>query len=967
MRASIVAQAAQQIIENKGVAGTDGRGIATNYAELCTQANGRLTRCASLARDGRLVESVHLADESPALLDLCTTLDFPKVEDWRTLCKTNGWPLAPAIDAKAIQVINDAYGAGLPLEPLLNEYRAVMRNRDRHAAVPILRRLVQAEPHNQTWKEDLIAFETRRLEEVAAETAQAETTGDIVKLTDLAAEIASASWSVTVGKELIATVEQTLRRTEIGQAKDECQTLSNRLTKAFTERDVARTEDTLGQLQTVTIAHGISLSDEVAKQVAAARSWVNNTRTAEATEKAYKEAEERLAKAVEEGNGASAITALDNIARFNRRPPEVLAKRANDIAEEYRTATRRTRGLKLAAAIVTTITAIATGFLVYRTMALQKRAKTTDQELSNLYSKQDLNGLTNRLATIKTIEPNLWKTAEVQSWIPKAAILGKQWQDQRAEIESHLQTVECWITQGFPDEERTVTLTLARIGEALQRPSTRTTDHARSTNANQKWQEELARRQMTTAENWTRTHDSATEAVKHASYIIGKGTPSATVEEHLKKASEAVKMATRFAVTPETQQEVGTLAQLLDQATQALSRRDSLLTTLKSPQTLKTYLDAGTEFTANYPNHPLTPRIASISRNRTMYEMLAEGPTTGNPHNRFWGDGLNAGTTPDSTLGDRWQTTKQELLQWGDEALLVDVQQWTEITGRARRLLILRGKPQKDGEDYVLTCFDVNKDARTVAPDFKTERFRNAQGDRPQRLAYCSTVEELVALVRLTTPEGAFQFMAQAVQRIAASTEIPAILKARLLEGLLQQAATLFGQRTPLIWTTTLKRLQTLDHDVHWLCTAHYAYAGCAQAAADTVAVLNQDPGIHLAARMVRDRATIRGIQFVGVVPPDAATNTIPQAAKTHCELWTLRSTSDTAQRICIAAERSRDGQFRLMPQMTLLPAEPVFAPMEDTPTSECATRIANVCKVKTADVLRQMTSSPMWPLNAHQ
>ena len=396
MRASIVAQAAQQILENKGMAGSDGRGIATTYAELCVQANGRLTRCASLARDGRLVESVHLSDESPSLLDLCATLDFAKVDEWRTLCKANNWPQAPAIDSTAIQVINDAYGAGLPLEPLLNEYRAVMRNRDRHAAVPILRRLVQAEPNNQTWREDLTAFETRRLEEIAGETAQAENTGDIKKLTELAAEVTSASWSVAVGKELIATVEQTLRRAEILQANADCQTLIKRLTQMFAARDVGKTEEVLDQLQTLTIAHGIKLTDTTAETVTKAKSWVTTTRAAEANETAYQAAEERLAKAVEASDGAAVVSALDGIARFNRNLPQTLTKRANELVDAHKREIQRVRKLKLGGSVAAIITIIVAGLLVYQHIELQKRLKTTTQELAKLFATEDLNGLTNR-------------------------------------------------------------------------------------------------------------------------------------------------------------------------------------------------------------------------------------------------------------------------------------------------------------------------------------------------------------------------------------------------------------------------------------------------------------------------------------------------------------------------------------------------------------------------------------------
>jgi len=969
MRASIVAQATQQILENKGMGGSDGRGIATTYADLCTQANERLTQCASLARDGRLVESVHLADETPSLLDLCATLDFTKVDEWRALCKANNWPVAPTIDSKAIQVMNDAYGAGLPLEPLLGEYRAVIRNRDRQAAVAILRRLVQAEPNNQTWKEDLAAFETRRLEEIATETAQAENTRDIKKLTELAAEVTSASWSIAVGKELIATVEQTLRRAEIRQANADCQTLINRLIQMFTARDVDKTEEILDQLQTLILAHGIKLVDTAEKTVTGAKSWVTTTRAAEANETACQTAAERLAKAVEAGDGAAVVTALDGIARFNRTLPETLAKRANELADAHNREIQRVRRLKLGGCLAATITILVAGLLAYQHIELQKRVKTTDYELQKLFASEDLNGLTNRLTTIRMLDRALWKTQEMQSWGPKVAGLVKQWRDQRAETETRLQTAEKWIAQGFPDENSTVTQLLNKIQESLRHPSALSTDHARMANASQKWQEEMARRIMATAEKWNSTHDATTAALQACVSAIGNGNESTSVEELLKKTRETAKLAARFAITTETQQEMERITIATEQAAQTLIDRDSLITTLHAPTTLKAYMDAGTQLAANFPKHPLVQIVAGITRYKDIYEMLDEGPTTTNVNNLFWCDCIVAATTSATALNDKWQATKGALLQWGDEPMLVEVQQWAEWTGYGYRNLILRCKPQKEGDDYILTYFEVEKSNRTVVPEFKTERLHNVQGDKPQRLPYCAIIEDIIAQVRLTKPEDAFQLMAQTVKRIAGSNEIPPILKVRLLEVVLQHASNLFGSETPTIWMATLKRLQALDHEIHWLCTAHYAYARCSRAAAETVSILDQEPGIHNAAKLLRDYARFRGIQFVGVVPLNGTTNVLPETTGAHCELWTLRSTGNTPQRNCMAmaAEQDAAGRFHLLPQMTLFPGEPVFAPFDNRPTTDCVARIARVCNIKPVDVLRQMTASTMWPINAHE
>src|SRR5579859_6359233 len=60
--------------------------LATEYAALCQEANGRLRRCLDYLRHGRRSEAIQLAESQPLLLDMVTALDFPEIDDWQQVC-----------------------------------------------------------------------------------------------------------------------------------------------------------------------------------------------------------------------------------------------------------------------------------------------------------------------------------------------------------------------------------------------------------------------------------------------------------------------------------------------------------------------------------------------------------------------------------------------------------------------------------------------------------------------------------------------------------------------------------------------------------------------------------------------------------------------------------------------------------------------------------------------------------------
>ena len=71
------------------------RGLATEYAEACNQANARLRRCEEYLRQNLRGEAIHFAQAEPALLEVVAVLDFPDRPHWQEVVMAYNLPEPP--------------------------------------------------------------------------------------------------------------------------------------------------------------------------------------------------------------------------------------------------------------------------------------------------------------------------------------------------------------------------------------------------------------------------------------------------------------------------------------------------------------------------------------------------------------------------------------------------------------------------------------------------------------------------------------------------------------------------------------------------------------------------------------------------------------------------------------------------------------------------------------------------------
>ncbi len=970
MRASVVTQAAQLLLENAG-GDTDGRGIAAAYAELCAQANERLSRCAGFARSGRLVESIHLADESPNLLELCNLLDFARAAEWRNLCGIKKWPVAQPIDADAINVLNDAYGSGMPLEPLLQEYRAAMSKRDRRSAVLILRRLAQIEPDNPTWRDDLAAFEARRIEEISTALADLDRRGALEELTALATEL-GGTWSHPVPQDLASQVEQALTRAERRHAEKDIQQYARTLADVYAAKEINRCEELLGRIDAILLAYAMQLEPDTARLVRESREWVLGTRAEEAEEQAYQQAFDRLTAAVEHGSGAGTEAALDGLARFNRKLPEGVETRALQIVENYHVDLERAQRLRVIGSVAAVLLVMGGCIWAWLTVTFGRKVQATADEISALHAAGDLRVLTNRLAAIKILEPRIWTSSVLQGWVAKSDQLAERWRQEGVRRQALLMTLEEAMGEAFHGDDGSTENLVEQARQACGLESAASADNVRLNRILQAWNEETVRRQGDADRRWASTQSAAKSALDAANSSVASGFATEQANLAFSNASQRVAEALLLAKGNEWASAAETLDVELQRIRTSLQERDVLISGLTAPNSLKHYFDSAAILVRAYPQHPLVTVVSPFLQRRNDYETLDDGPLQATEGNRFWGEAAANNLEDRNAAAARWTAAKGEILAWAEEPLLVDVYAFPSVAGGVSRTVIIRGKPQLlESGYYSISYYDPAESKETI--DFKTNT-KNArhQVGGMKRLTYCDVVERVLAEIRHVPFESVESAITEAVKTIAASSEVPSILKVRLMEELFRKGLDVLGNLAPVEWRNGHERLAALDHEIHWLCQSHYAYEKTEQLAAQAAVASTPDAIMMAVRRQVANSGRLRSIQFLGLAPFARNAGSLPAHIAAHRELWGLRPVPKTGERIFILAEQAKAAatrtQFVLRPGMTVQPGEPLFAPKDDVNTSsEEVAIIAKRTGASVEQVLRQALLSRMWPANTHE
>jgi len=479
----------------------EARDVAEQYAQRCAEVNDILRQCAAYLDHSMRTEAIHLAETAPPVLEAAAALDFPGVEAWREACRRAGAATPAAIAADIVARLNRAYMEEESLSSLLARYRSVARRGPLTQRISLLRRVARMDPENANWKQDLAALERARLKELAADAPRVIEGTDMEALTLLARELGSEEWLERPDPALLARVENRIREMRDAEARRKAEALAAEAWAAYGALDLDRVGSALRRWQ------GLAERERVAPPAAAAqidevRAWHDAQLAKLDDERAFAEAQRRLAAALDRGARRAELERLAyEVNRFRRDLPEDLRRRAQRALDNASLSEAREFRLKVIGVVILALAVAGpvVAVLAAKLSALERQR--WERQVEEAVKAADFEKAAKLLAEMARQKPDLLREPEFQE---RAARL----EQERAAAARNRETFSGVMAQlravreaGFPPDaasdrlEEMAARTAAAESEKLQleewRIAKRTAEAERREKADQAFSERL--------------------------------------------------------------------------------------------------------------------------------------------------------------------------------------------------------------------------------------------------------------------------------------------------------------------------------------------------------------------------------------------------------------------------------------------------------------------------------------------
>ena len=246
-----------------------GAQIASEFAEVCREANRRLEEALGSLRRGDLGGALDLSESEPALAEQIRILTFGELPAWIQRCRESGWPVPETPDLRGFQSLQKACqeARGKEVDPVLVEsFRAAMVAGDRPAALRVLATVLRRRP-GDAWaaaeRGKLLVKESeaslRRLEAMLATGEEANLAAEFDKFEQLGLdakhrpdvhEAARLRRQELRREEALAKVRDWLQEADQGREKGDWRAVEPILEKAATELEEAGAGTPPGHLWT---------------------------------------------------------------------------------------------------------------------------------------------------------------------------------------------------------------------------------------------------------------------------------------------------------------------------------------------------------------------------------------------------------------------------------------------------------------------------------------------------------------------------------------------------------------------------------------------------------------------------------------------------------------------------------------------------------------------------------------------
>lgn len=341
--------------------------LATEFAGLCQEANGRLRRCLDYLRHGRRSEAIQLAESQPLLLDVVTALDFPEIDDWQQVCAAYGLARSARVMMEAARELNEAYAPEQTLAELLARQRSLALSRAPLAQrLTVLRELSRRDLRNPAWQEDIRGLEQARLREISAEALVAIKGRQVEAIDRLMTELKETTWSVPVPEELKTTLSAASMKNHRDVAAQQLWELAPSVNAACASGSIQEARDVLKQWSAIVKASGFALPADLREVIRPLNEMIDAEEDRRERERQLGAVCERLRQAIRAAEPLEQLKTLHlEAVRLELPIPDAIDRQYKQaLVEAEKTRRHETRRNYLLAIALAAVVALALGGLI---------------------------------------------------------------------------------------------------------------------------------------------------------------------------------------------------------------------------------------------------------------------------------------------------------------------------------------------------------------------------------------------------------------------------------------------------------------------------------------------------------------------------------------------------------------------------------------------------------------------------
>jgi len=946
----------------------DASGLASAYADACSKANQRLGVCANYIKQGMISESLRLADNEPPLLELCAQLDFVGVENWSALCRSRRWAVAEPLDTATLSELNEAFSSSALVEPLLKEYRLVVRAGKTRDCIRILRHLVGIHKDDPNWRSDLIAFEKKRWGELRAEFNRRKSSAGLAELLELRAEM-DGDWIAPRDESLIVEVQAFVDRFSADKAVAEAFAIVEDLSAAYAALDCDRVGDALQRYEGLRGEALFQLPARIELQVKEAAEWFRAEQKHRDERSAWESAVQQLRDAVESGSSEKIVELLNLLARHDRPVPDRLEERAKSLLEDHHQYQARRRTMTIVFASVVGLLVIVAGAMYVYDQRIKALAAGVATQLEAYWKEENLDGFVAVIDRYEVDQPRVLARPEVAAWVVRETELQQRVVEKNRRFDALMQELASLEAGGFSADRMEIE---TRVREAAGIAVT--ADRRSSINRlSMAWEahkiriqaeidgraEEAAARLETSFAGITGSHGLLSEKLS-AELAPFK---SALIEQNASYSNASPMIYDRFVALDRK------ALQLAADIDEAKGQNE----VVRRANGLNSYLDAAETFAAAFSGDLTGQQFKRIVDLRNKYEALVKRNAEQDATSLRSADIAFLKQMQDREQSS-WDAISTIIINLEDIAELDDV--WSGESEDGSTILYFKGMPSYQG-----CSIDTNK--CVAHGSWKGEVYRHIRGSFAPifnrddairssvkidcggasgicgivRMAHCDFIDSIARVaesfepVRLTTKFRALQ----------SNPDISPLLKVYLFNMINPHYEAMVDLNAFPDWVAFRRDLERVyPNGVHWMCVKNPDVISANRDAAGVLKKWFDDRQFFEQMDLsyaLADLSVSRSIECVGFV--DVLTGEkVPFGSRAlPGELWVLRSDAE-GTRLLIAEEVIK-GQNRVY--VNYEQGELLFAPADGKSTRELLVAQARDARVKSLEGLRWPGA---WPQN---